>query len=89
MDIIHVDIWKNLYRVLALLNRGLQSNLNTCVQYIHIFQMELAGQGNVYYDNDHSGFVNTKCFTKTKSVIFNIHKCLLVSSQRLFEDDNI
>ena len=33
--------------------------------------------------------VNTKCFTKTKSVIFNINKCLLVSSQRLFEDDNI
>ena len=50
---IHVDIWKNLYRVLALLNRGLQSNLNTCVQYIHISNG--AGQGNVYYDNDHSG----------------------------------
>ena len=56
---------------------------------VHTYISNGAGQGNVYYDNDHSGFVNTKCFTKTKSVIFNIYKCLLVSSQRLFEDDNI
>ena len=87
MDMIHVDIWKNLYRVLALLNRGLQSNLNTCVQYIHIFQMELGRE--MFIMIMIIVVVNTKCFTKTKSVIFNIYKCLLVSSQRLFEDDNI
>ena len=84
-----VDLWKNLYRVLALLNlnRGLQSNLNTCVQYIHIFQMELGRE--MFIMIMIIVVVNTKCFTKTKSVIFNIYKCLLVSSQRLFEDDNI
>ena len=55
--------------------------------YIHIFQMELGRE--MFIMIMIIVVVNTKCFTKTKSVIFNINKCLLVSSQRLFEDDNI